>query len=164
MYAIRSYYAFVDEALEQRHSDLLFEARVAGSPALLYLLFEHQSTPCADMALRLLRYMLRIWERWQRDHPRESGLPPVVPLVLYHGETRWTAPLHLRDTLRLPEAARAVFAPYCPDFEVCFSDLSLFPEEKLWGTALVRMMLALMKHHEEGDLGRHLGRWGGAFP
>jgi predicted transposase/invertase (TIGR01784 family) len=35
--------SYVDQALLGSQSDLLFSAKVAGKPALLYLLFEHQS-------------------------------------------------------------------------------------------------------------------------
>ena len=45
--------SYVDPELEVRESDLLFRCRIAGEPALLYLLFEHQSTPDPLMAVRL---------------------------------------------------------------------------------------------------------------
>ncbi|MGL5018070.1 MAG: Rpn family recombination-promoting nuclease/putative transposase, partial [Luteolibacter sp.] len=37
--------SFVKTSLQQVHSDLLFSVRVSGRETLLYLLFEHQSTP-----------------------------------------------------------------------------------------------------------------------
>ena len=35
--------SYVDEALKERHSDLLFSVPINGRPALIYILFEHQS-------------------------------------------------------------------------------------------------------------------------
>ena len=53
--------SFVDAALADRHSDLLFSARLrSGEPALLYLLLEHQSTSDPAMPLRMLLYQIRI--------------------------------------------------------------------------------------------------------
>ena len=150
---------FVDDQLDRRQSDLLFEARLAGAPALIYLLFEHQSSPSGDMGLRLLRYVLRIWERWQREHPGEPGLPVVLPLVLYHGPATWTVPRRLQDVWFGSPSARAALAPYCPDFEYLLRDLSTTHDEELRGTALARMMLLLFKHIRDHDLVERLARW-----
>ena len=58
--------SFVDEQLRQRHSDLLWSVRLRGREALLYVLLEHQSRPDPLMPFRILRYMVRIWDRWLR--------------------------------------------------------------------------------------------------
>jgi predicted transposase/invertase (TIGR01784 family) len=85
--------SFIDPVLSERHTDLLFSvAWRDGREALIYLLFEHQSTSDDRMAFRLLRYLVRIWERWLADHPRAELLPAVVPVVLYHGAEAWSAP------------------------------------------------------------------------
>jgi len=34
------------------------------------------------MPFRLLRTMVRIWERWLGEQPDATHLPPIVPLVL----------------------------------------------------------------------------------
>jgi predicted transposase/invertase (TIGR01784 family) len=60
---------FVDPELADRSTDLLFTADIAGYEAFVYLLLEHQSTVDGLMPLRLLRYLLRIWDRWLADHP-----------------------------------------------------------------------------------------------
>jgi len=76
---------FIDGRLAARQCDLLFEALVRGAETLLYLLFEHQSSVDERMPARLLRYLVRIWECWEREHPAQVTLPPILPLVLYHG-------------------------------------------------------------------------------
>jgi predicted transposase/invertase (TIGR01784 family) len=45
--------SFVKSSLQQVHSDLLFSVRIGGCGTLLYLLFEHQSSPDAAMPLRM---------------------------------------------------------------------------------------------------------------
>lgn len=57
--------SFVDPALVPHHTDLLFSiAWHDRSRARAYLLFEHQSTTDGMMPFRLLRYLVRIWDRW----------------------------------------------------------------------------------------------------
>ena len=61
--------------------DLLFsaDARGSGERVLVYVLFEHQSTAEPKMALRLLSYMVRIWERFSDDEKnKKSPLPLIV--------------------------------------------------------------------------------------
>ena len=77
--------SFVDRRLGHRHSDLLFSVQAGPSRLLLYVLLEHQSTADPWMALRLLRYMVRVWTRG----PRTGALPLIVPLVLSHVEGGW---------------------------------------------------------------------------
>ena len=55
--------SFVDRALRQQHTDVLFRARLDQGDALIYVLLEHQSTPDRWMALRMCGYLTRIWTR-----------------------------------------------------------------------------------------------------
>src|SRR4051812_23801082 len=60
--------SFVDELLQDRHTDLLFSANLGGRRALLYLLYEHQSKPHPLMPFRLLVYTVKITESWLKEH------------------------------------------------------------------------------------------------
>lgn len=64
--------SYVDEALSGSESDLLFSVQISGRPALLYALFEHQSTPDKLMPLRLLGYIVRILMRHVSDAKTSS--------------------------------------------------------------------------------------------
>jgi predicted transposase/invertase (TIGR01784 family) len=67
--------SFVDAALSSQHTDLLYSTTWReGGEALVYLLFEHQSSPPTEglMAERLLRYQGRIWDRWRIIRGRRS--------------------------------------------------------------------------------------------
>ena len=47
--------SFIDPALQNSRSDLLFRVMLGGHPAYLYLLFEHQSTSDPLMVFRELQ-------------------------------------------------------------------------------------------------------------
>ncbi|GAH33936.1 unnamed protein product, partial [marine sediment metagenome] len=51
---------FIDEELTIRHSDILIQTRFKGSPAFVYVLVEHKSSPYRWTLLQLLKYMVRI--------------------------------------------------------------------------------------------------------
>ena len=76
--------SFVDAPLQARHTDLVFTAQMGDSgEGIVYVLFEHQSTSDRWMAWRLLRYMVRIWDQWQSEHPEPRLLPLIIPIVLF---------------------------------------------------------------------------------
>ena len=72
---------FIDEALNERRSDLLYRVPCGGGVIAIHILLEHQSTYDPSMPLRLLEYMTLIWRRELRLN---STLTQIVPLVLYH--------------------------------------------------------------------------------
>ena len=131
--------SFVAPELAQTHTDLLFTVELLGRPAYVYVLFEHQSTVDALMPLRLLEYQVRIWLEHvrARQAAKESAvpLPLIIPLVLHHSESGWTAAtsfggLFDEDLLAVAEIARLV-----PDFEFVLDDLSRASNEELLGRA-----------------------------
>lgn len=85
--------SFVDDELRECHTDLLFSAQLRdGGGALVYVLFEHQSTPDPLMAYRLLRYAVRIWDQVVAQPERAmifprcrtkrcAAAPPPQPLL-----------------------------------------------------------------------------------
>ena len=124
--------SFVDDQLRSQHTDLLFSTIWSdGSDRQLYLLFEHQSSSDADMPLRLLRYQVRIWERWRADHPERKRLPAVIPVVLYHGATSWAAPRSFVTALDLPPELLELASPYVVQFSYLFDDLSDISDDAL---------------------------------
>lgn len=145
--------SFVDAALTHQHTDLLYAAKWRdGKEALVYFLFEHQSSPPTEglMAYRLLSYQERIWARWRAEHPRARTLPMILPIVLYHGATTWLEPRSFDALLDVPAGVRPAVEPHLVRFTYLLHDLSEIPDEELrdgarW-TALARLAALCLKH------------------
>jgi hypothetical protein len=89
--------SFVDPALTDRHSDLLFSARLrTTAPAFIYVLLEHQSTPDPAMPLRTQSYQTRIWNRFRKKYPA-AWLPPILAVLVSHAPGGWTTSRSLDD-------------------------------------------------------------------
>ncbi len=93
--------SFVDEALAGSQSDLLFRVGlVSGGDAFVFILLEHKSRPDPGLPLQLASYMVRIWKRFAgTSAARLRSLPPIVPVVVYHGAAGWTVPRSLLDMI-----------------------------------------------------------------
>jgi hypothetical protein len=135
--------SFIPPDLQKEESDLLFrvpyvlrsEVGEIIQDILVYLLLEHQSKPDYLMPLRLLAYMLQLWEAQRREWednktPMEARkLTLVVPFVFYTGERNWTAPKQIAEMFDVP----AGFERFVPSWETLFLDLQRTPSEQLTG-------------------------------
>ena len=93
--------SFVTEHLGRRHADMLWRIRTVRETWLhLLVLFEFQSTVDRRMALRMMNYAAGIWTGLGSDHLGPGQVfPLVLPVVVYSGRQRWTAPRDVRDLL-----------------------------------------------------------------
>ena len=94
--------SFVDAVLHRSHGDRLFEARLkGGGTAFVYVLLEHKAAaPDPGTPLQMLGYMVRIWQRYAEGRAsRLRALPPIVPLIFYHGRTRWSGALSVAEMI-----------------------------------------------------------------
>jgi hypothetical protein len=88
------------------------------------------------MGLRLLRYIVRIWERWMHGDASAARLPLVLPVVLHHSETGWTAARRFSDLVDLSDDERAAFGSLVPDFEYVLDDVSHASDDDLMGRGM----------------------------
>ncbi len=92
---------FVTEHLGRRHADMLWRIRTVDETWLhLLVLFEFQSTVDRRMAFRTMNYAGGIWTGLDSAHLGPGGVfPLVLPVVVYSGRRRWSAPRDIRDLL-----------------------------------------------------------------
>lgn len=153
--------SFVKSSLQQVHSDLLFSVRIGQREALLYLLFEHQSTPDPAMPLRLLGYMTEIFTRYHKDH--QLPLVPVLPFVFHQGPESWKASTAFEDLFGLTDETRGALLPYLPKFHHALLDLTRFDPAVDEDNTRLRAVLQLMKLAREKQLLRFF-QWLSDFP
>ncbi|MGV9639384.1 Rpn family recombination-promoting nuclease/putative transposase [Nocardia rhamnosiphila] len=142
--------SFVSAQLRSRYSDVLFRARLDEHPAYIYLLIEHQSRSDRFMPLRMLEYLVNIWNQHRRLHPDSRTLPAVIPLVVHsnrHGRS-WRAPTELAELIDLDPAGREALEPYLPRLRFLLDDVAALDLAGLLArdlTPATRVMLALHK-------------------
>ena len=134
--------SFIEPPLREIYSDLLFEARLGAARSLVYVLFEHKSSPEHLTLLQLYRYMGAIWER-PESRPVNT-LPRIIPIVVYHGNRTWRVPrtfgeYFAEDPSGLDEVG--------PELRPLFLDLSEVADALLpRASPAVRAALLAMRH------------------
>ena len=79
--------SYLDTALRETVSDLVFSCQLAGESAHLAMLVKHQSRPDAYMPVRMGHYLFSLLTKQLKQQPKthKELLAPVYALVFYHG-------------------------------------------------------------------------------
>jgi hypothetical protein len=113
------------------------------------------------MPYRLLGYVNRIWERCLKQHPGKTRLPPVVPVVLHQGASRWSGPTELFQMMEGDLAVLDALKVFLPNFRFLIDDLGATTDEQLRQRAelgaLCKLILLVLKHSRDSQVRKALG-------
>jgi hypothetical protein len=157
--------SLADPEFAQLETDLLYRVQLAGEESFVFLLFEHQSSPDALMPHRMLRYMVRIWERWWRSQPSAPRrLPVIVPLVLSNAQRPWSAARSLSELYAAPGSVLVALGPHLLDLSLCIDDLAAQSSVALRARAGMHVfarltLFALQRGHTAQDIVAELADW-----
>ncbi|MGI9251516.1 MAG: Rpn family recombination-promoting nuclease/putative transposase [Pseudohongiellaceae bacterium] len=142
---------FVEPGARRLQADVLCRVPLkSGAADYHYFLIEHKSWPDQDVLVQLSRYQLGIWRRYaEEDESGKQVLPPITPLVVYHGEQPWNVPRSFRETVKNGDKI-----PYSGlDFSYQLVDLTSIPHEDLSGNRELQAVLGALRgfgRQEEG--------------
>jgi predicted transposase/invertase (TIGR01784 family) len=128
---------YVSRELRKAYSDLVYRVRHRDGELFIYLLFEHKSHPEYWTLLQLLRYIAAQGDQYRKQRPDADSLPPVYPIVIYHGEEAWRAPASFHSLVKpLPRDIEGLI----PSFSYDLVDLSERTDAEVKGAVLTRLV------------------------
>ncbi|HHX11625.1 MAG TPA: Rpn family recombination-promoting nuclease/putative transposase, partial [Clostridiales bacterium] len=134
----------INKQLQEVFSDLLFKVDINNKEGYIYFLFEHKSYRDRLVIFQLLRYMVEIWES-KVEKQGLSGLPVIIPLVIYHDKGEWRVKTKLSDMIigynQLPEDVKK----YIPSFEYLIYDLTKYNDEDIKLESVTRIIIKIMR-------------------
>lgn len=94
--------SFIDEELKSSEADVLYKALMKSEDGVkreifIYTLLEHQSTVDKWHPLRIVKYMVRIWEDFRKQNPGSEALPIILPIIVYNGPNKYNASTSFTD-------------------------------------------------------------------
>ncbi|MBK9263205.1 MAG: Rpn family recombination-promoting nuclease/putative transposase [Polyangiaceae bacterium] len=124
---------FVGTDLLSDFSDVLYSVDVRGRKTLFHILFEHESGYKPWSLLQALRYQVDKWEEFaaQPIGRGDKRLPPILTIILHHGDGGWKSSCRFRDYFKLDDDLARMFAPYLVDYGVVVDDVSRVDAEAL---------------------------------
>jgi predicted transposase YdaD len=113
--------SYVSDDLRDREDDIVWRVRFKDRWLYLYLLLEFQSTVDHWMPVRVLTYLGLLYQDLikQGGIARGDKLPPVLPIVLYNGKTRWPVPTQVSALIEQPPGQ---LQDYLPQFKYLLLD------------------------------------------
>ncbi len=145
--------SFVEKELAEYFSDLVYTLKLTdGSSGVVYILFEHKSWYDKYVHLKLLEYMLKIWQLFLKQQPprvRKQPLPIIIPMLICHGSEAWP-PIRTR-LASLFSGPVIQLARYIPDFSFELYDLRGFSDFQIKGVIMIQVVLLLFKYYTEPD-------------
>ena len=96
--------------------------RLNDTPFFLVSLIEHKSKVDYNVVMQILRYVVFIWEDYEKERNRkQEGIsktkgfkyPPVLPVIFYDGADNWTAATKLHERILFGD----MFLKYIPDYQ-----------------------------------------------
>ncbi|MHC9543514.1 MAG: Rpn family recombination-promoting nuclease/putative transposase [Vulcanimicrobiota bacterium] len=141
--------SFIAEDYREREADVIWRVKVKGRPVYFYILIELQSSADRWMALRMLVYILLLYQDLIVKDKVSERLPSVFPLLLYRGDAEWKDPASLSDLIEMPFEA---FRPHVPEFSFLLIDEKRFSKESLLALESIMARVFLVEKATMDDM------------
>lgn len=90
--------SFIADDLKKRESDLIYQVNLQGQELYIYILVEFQSKPDKTIPIRMLLYILHLYDLIYRNS-QAGKLPAILPILLYNGKEEWTIPFKIEELI-----------------------------------------------------------------
>ncbi|MFP4022216.1 MAG: Rpn family recombination-promoting nuclease/putative transposase [Halanaerobium sp.] len=144
--------SFIDKELEESFSDLLYNVTIDGRDGFIYVLFEHKSYYDKITPVQMLGYIVDIWELYYKQ-TKNKKLPPILPILIYHGDKKWNLGSSLSELI---EAIPAAISDYITGYNYLLYDFSSYSDAEIKGQIKLRLFLKLISHIFDDDFDREL--------
>ncbi len=133
---------YIHMFMEERQSDVVNKIYLRDisseerEPFYLLTLIEHKSSIDYNVVMQILRYMVYIWEDYEKQmEMKHKGIsttkdfkyPPVLPIVYYEGMEKWEGEIELKDRILLSD----VFEEFLPQMKCKRVQLKDYSDEEL---------------------------------
>lgn len=125
---------------------MLWSVQTTEGDGYIYVVIEHQSSPDAHMAFRLLRYAISAMQR--HLDAGHSTLPLVIPMLFYHGiQSPYPFSLCWLDEFDHSVVARALYAEAFP-----LVDITVVADDEIMQHRRIALLELVQKHIRQRDL------------
>ena len=138
--------SFIEDSLRASYSDVLWSLKTNEGDGYIYVVIEHQSSPDAHMAFRLMRYAMAAMQR-HLDAGHKT-LPLVIPMLFYHGAlSPYPFSLCWLDEFDDPIVARQLYSATFP-----LVDITVIPDDEIMQHRRIALLELKQKHIRKRDL------------
>ncbi|MFC6299112.1 DUF4351 domain-containing protein [Pseudomonas sp. CCM 7893] len=128
---------YVSDKMHSRTDDIVWRVQTKDKEwRYIYIMLEFQSRNDQWMAMRMMTYTGLLYQDLirQREFTHDHRLPSIFPIVIYNGESRWTAPQSVSELIAEPMSAFRAYSPQMRYFlldEKRWVEQGLLPKDNL---------------------------------
>ena len=135
--------SWINVRLNLHSTDILYRAEAGPARHHLLLLFEHKSNIDNSVSLQNYRNTSYVIEEEQSQSKSSTPkLPPVIPIVIYHGKTPWNVDNSITSMFEYIEGTEQ----FIPQQRSIVIDLGVIPDEEIQGIAEVKAFIMALKY------------------
>ena len=141
---------YITPAMKRREQDVVWSIKLNGLRIYLYFLFEFQSSIDKGMPVRMLQYVAAVYDHLVRSNAinLSDGLPPVLPIVIYNGSTRWKQSTEIFDLIQSHPDELTEFQPR---LKFWLLDEGSYRAEYLEGLQRIMAAIFRMEHADDTE-------------
>ncbi len=141
--------SYVTDDFRHRADDVIWRVKVNDEFVYFYILIEFQSSVDAFMAVRMMVYVGLLYQDLIRrgEVLDKRRLPPVLPIVLYNGDQKWTA---ATDIAELIPKVPGLVSDYLPQLKYLLIDENAYTEADLAGLKNLVAAVIRFEHPANG--------------
>ena len=150
---------------EERNSDVVKKVHIKSkghtpakkTPFYLISLIEHKSNVDYNVVMQVFRYMVFIWEDYEKEMEKQQpGIsktrdflyPPILPIVFYDGIDNWTAAVRLHERVLLSD----LLGEYIPDYRCILMQVREYSNAELMKREdVLSVVMMLTNLHQASD-------------
>lgn len=146
----RCHSSYVTADFRKRHNDIVWSVMWKKKQVYIYILLEFQRKPYKWMAVRVLNYISLLWLDLIKSGALKdsSFLPPVFPIVLYNGSTKWHSAVDLTDLI--PPLTGSL-AAYQPSLKYFLLEENSISDEVLKESKSIAALLMRLERADPGE-------------
>jgi predicted transposase/invertase (TIGR01784 family) len=91
--------SFISEHYKETASDIIYKIKLKRKEIYIVILVEFKAKVERFTSLGILNYVTNFWMDYVESTPKARMLPPVFPILLYNGDSKWTAPVKIADLI-----------------------------------------------------------------
>jgi Putative transposase, YhgA-like/Domain of unknown function (DUF4351) len=141
---------YITPAMKKREQDVVWSIELNRQKIYLYLLFEFQSSIDKGMPVRMMQYVAAVYDHLVRSKAinLSDGLPPVLPIVIYNGSTRWKQSTEIFDLIQSHPGELTEFQPR---LKFWLLDECSYSAEYLEGLQRIMAAIFRMEHADDTE-------------
>jgi len=140
--------SFISEHYKETASDIIYKIKLKKKEIFIIILVEFKAKVERFTCLNILNYITNFWMDYVESTPKARMLPPVFPILLYNGDSKWPAPAKITDLID----GNAYLGRYAVNFEYFKIAENAYPKKVLLRIKNIVSTLFLAESYYNIDL------------